>query len=340
MPWSGVWFREEIDLMKRVLGSALLAAGLLCTTGAFAEETLRGISALPKNNIVTQSFLDYVEMVNAAGKGIVRIDVVGGPEALPANQQDTALRNGVIDIQSGPAGYYSGVLPESEAFTGATVTAAEARKNGAFNMMKKAWRDRLGAELLAWNGAGIQYYIYLATKPRLDEAGNIDLKGVKLRSVGTYRDWFDALGAQNIMLQQSEVFTALERGVVDGFGWITFVSDIGVNSLLKARIGPAVWQGSPVIMMNAERYDALSPEAQKILQDASIELEAKMAAKMPERNAHEAERLKADGVELVELEPAAARQHVKLAQSVVWDKLNEVVPAFAAEIRPLLYPEN
>ena len=99
--------------MKLAIGAAFLAAGILCTTSTFAEETLRGVSALPKNNIVTQSFFDYVEIVNKAGKGIVHIDIVGGPEALPANQQDTALRNGVIDIQSGPAGYYSGVLPES-----------------------------------------------------------------------------------------------------------------------------------------------------------------------------------------------------------------------------------
>ncbi|MCA8883597.1 MAG: hypothetical protein KDA50_07605 [Rhodobacteraceae bacterium] len=326
--------------MKKFLAAAATAIGVGLAGGAQAEEVLRGVAALPTNNVITQSFLEYVEMVNAAGEGIVRIEVIGGPEAIPPTQQDTALRNGVVDIQGGPAGYYAGTVPESEALTGAAVTAAEARENGAFDLLRGVWRDRLGAELLAWNGNGTQYYIYLREMPEFDADGNVTLAGKKLRSAGTYRDWFDALGAENVMMSQSEVFSALERGVVDGFGWITFASDIGVNRLLKARIGPAVWQGSPVIMMNGNRYDALPEDAKRVLQDAALALEAKISAEMPTRVAHEEERLKADGIALVEPEPEAAARYKDLAYSVVWDKLEADLPDYAAQIRPLLYPDQ
>lgn len=324
--------------MKQFLITAATVVSIGMIGAAQAEEVLRGVAALPANNVITQSFLEYVDMVNEAGEGIVRIEVIGGPEAVPPNQQDTALRNGVVDIQGGPAGYYAGTVPESEALTGATITAAEARENGAFDLLRGVWRERLGAELLAWNGNGTQYYIYLREMPEFDADGNIVLAGKKLRSAGTYRDWFDALGAENVMMSQSEVFSALERGVVDGFGWITFASDIGVNRLLKARVGPAVWQGSPVIMMNGARYDALPVEARKVLQDAAVALEARIAGEMPARIAQEEDRLKADGIALVEPEPEAAARYKGVAYSVVWDKLEAELPEYAAQIRPLLYP--
>ena len=326
--------------MKQFLRMAAMAVGIGWAGTAPAEAVLRGGAALPPNNVITQSFLEYVEMVNEAGKGIVSIQVIGGPEAIPPTQQDTALRNGVIDIQGGPAGYYAGSVPESEALTGATITAAQARQNGAFELLRSAWRSRLGAELLAWNGSGTRYYIYLRDMPEFDADGNVLLFGKKLRSAGTYRDWFDALGAENVMMSQSEVFSALERGVVDGFGWITFASDIGVNRLLKARVGPAVWQGSPVIMMNGARYDALPEAAKTVLQEAALALEAKITAEMPARIAEEEERLKADGISLVEPEPEAAARYEDLAYSVVWTKLEADLPDFAAKIRPLLYPDR
>lgn len=223
----------------------LLAAGIVLAGPTSAEEVLRGVAALPENNVITQSFLRYVEIVNDTSKDVISIDVVGGPEAIPPQQQDTALRNGIIDIQGGPAGYYKGVVPEGDALTGATVDAATARANGGFDLLAQVWKEKLGAKLLSWNGAGTQYYIYLSGEPELNPDGSLNLEGKKLRSAGTYRDWFSSLGAENVMMKQSEVFSALERGVVDGFGWITFASDIGVNRLVKTRVGPAVWQGSP-----------------------------------------------------------------------------------------------
>lgn len=326
--------------MNNAARGLILAAGMMAADAAAAQEVLRGVAALPSNNVITQSFLDYVEIVNANGEGVISIQVIGGPEAIPPTEQDTALRNGVIDIQGGPAGYYAGVVPESNAMTGATVSVAEARENGAWEMLHQAWRDNLSAELLSWNGSGTQYYIYMGSEPEFREDGSLNLEGAQLRSAGTYRDWFDAMGAENIMMSQSEVFGALERGIVDGFGWITFASDIGVNRLLSARVGPAVWQGSPVIMMNGRRFDGLSPEAQQILRDAAIQLEEEIAANMPARIAEEDARMQADGVQLIEMEGDAAANHIATAHGVVWDALANQVPEFATQIRPLLYPGN
>ena len=326
--------------MKQLTCTTALAIGLFVAQGAAAQEVIRAIHSLPDNNDTTRKFNQFVDVVNETGKGVIRIDVVGGPEAIPPNQQDTALRNGVFDMQEGPSGYYYGVVPEGNALTGATISAQQARENGAFAALDKAWRERLNAELISWIGAETQYYIYLREAPELEADGSIDFSGLKFRSVGTYRDWFDALGVENVMMQQSEVFSALERGIVDGFGWISIVSDVGVNRLIAARVGPPVWRANTVIMMNGDRYDSLSDEAKTILSDAAIEVENSITETMPALIAADEDKLKEAGVELVTLEGEAGKRHVRTAHEVVWNALDKINPEFVAQVRPLMYPQN
>ena len=55
-----------------------------------------------------------------------------------------------------------------------------------------------------------------------------DLTGLKIRITPVYRDFFQALGATVVQTAPGEVYTALERGVVDGYGWpITGIFDLG-----------------------------------------------------------------------------------------------------------------
>lgn len=326
--------------MKKIVGAIAMAGGLLAASTAVAEEVLRAVTSLPTNNVTTRRFNDFADLVNETGAGVVRIEIIGGPEAIPPDQQDTALRNGIVDIQTGPATYYAGVVPESQAMVGSTISAAESRENGSFDMLREAWRERLGAELISWIGAETDYYIFLRELPKLDADGNLVAEGLKLRSVPTYRDWFDALGAENVMMQQSEIFSALERGIVDGFGWISIVSDVGVNRLLKARVGPPVWNASAVIMANGRRFDALPDEAKKVLSEAAMQIEATIAKEASGEVAEDEEKLKAAGVELVTLEGEAGRKHVDKAHNVVWAALEVNHPEFTAKIKPLLYPAD
>jgi TRAP-type mannitol/chloroaromatic compound transport system substrate-binding protein len=43
--------------------------------------------------------------------------------------------------------------------------------------------------------------------------------GLKLRVSPNYRAFFSALGATLVQTQGSEIYTAMERNIVDGYGW-------------------------------------------------------------------------------------------------------------------------
>ncbi|MGA0949493.1 MAG: ABC transporter substrate-binding protein, partial [Burkholderiaceae bacterium] len=61
---------------------------------AAAMDTITAVHAFPKSLIYTKSFLKFVDKANAAGEGVFKIQVRGGPEAVGMFEQPKALTNG------------------------------------------------------------------------------------------------------------------------------------------------------------------------------------------------------------------------------------------------------
>ena len=60
-----------------------------------------------------------------------------------------------------------------------------------------------------------------------------------------------------------EVYTALERGVVDGYGWpITGIFDLGWQEKTKYRVDPGFYTAEVSVLVNKTTWDKLT-EAQK-----------------------------------------------------------------------------
>src|SRR5258708_8710611 len=78
-----------------------------------------------------------------------------------------------------------------------------------------------------------------------------DLTGLKIRITPVYRDFFQALGATVVQTAPGEVYTALERGVVDGYGWpITGLFDLGWHQKPKYRVYPGFYPAPRSIPLN------------------------------------------------------------------------------------------
>src|SRR5690349_22202878 len=94
-----------------------LAALLAATAGAvYAQEaTLSAVVFVPKNTTFGEIFVRFVDHVNQEGKGVVKIDLRGGPDAIPTFEQGNAVRTGVVDMVSLPPTFYANVCPECDA---------------------------------------------------------------------------------------------------------------------------------------------------------------------------------------------------------------------------------
>src|SRR5581483_10549108 len=106
------------------------------------------------------------------------------------------------------------VNAEADALKLAQISAQEQRKNGAYDYINEVWNKKANMVYLARMLDYTPFHLYVNKK--IDKP---DLTGLKIRVTPVYRDFFQALGAQVVTTAPGEVYTALERGVVDGYGW-------------------------------------------------------------------------------------------------------------------------
>ncbi len=135
-----------------------------------------------------------------------------------------------------------------------------------------------------------------------------DLTGLKLRITPVYRDFFQALGATVVQTAPGEVYTALERGVVDGYGWpITGVFDLGWNEKTKYRVDPGFYTAEVSVLVNKASWDKLTDAQKNVLRKAADAGEAEAVAEFAAENAKETKRQADGGIQTITLD-AGGRQ--------------------------------
>lgn len=325
--------------MTRWTGAqCFLAAALAFCGAAQAEVTLKAVSGLPKQVVYTEDGLRFLEKLNAAGKGVVQVRWMGGPEVIPATEQAQALRNGVVDIVIAPANYHWGTVPESAAIAGSDKTPWELRANGAVELLQKHYERKLNAHYLGWLSSNVGFSVYLREAPKRTDAGLPDLQGVKLRSNPVYQDFFANLRATNVTIQTPEVYAALERGTVDGVGWPEIgIGDFNWDKFLRYRVDPPFYRSDMVVLVNEATWKKLPPEARVLIDKTIAAYERESVAFFETEKKRDAEKLKARGVQRVSLEGAAADTYLAQAYERIWSRMAKQVPEAAAELRARFY---
>ena len=79
-------------------GMGVIATALLSTASFAQEVTLRAVSAFAEMTTYARGFEKFIDRVNASGKGLLQINYIGGPKAMPPFEVGKALQGGVIDI--------------------------------------------------------------------------------------------------------------------------------------------------------------------------------------------------------------------------------------------------
>ena len=304
-----------------------VAAGALAAGAATAQQTLTAVHAFPETLIYTQSFLDFVEKVNEAGEGVVQIEVRGGPEAIGMFQQPDAVRDGVVDMVYTPGSFYAGALPEKDALVASNLTGPQARERGGIDLIDEIHQEKMGVKYLGWFDSNVCYNLWTVNEPEFDDAGNLSVEGIKLRGNAVYNAFFtDYLGAQVIDLPTTDVYAALERGVVDATGWTQLgLADLKWDEFLNYRIEPCFFSTDLGVIVNLDSWNALSEEAREIVQQVAIEHEAATAAMLGEMADEQLSALEEAGMTTIELEGEAAANYLAAARQTTWDRMRALM---------------
>src|SRR5260370_42463585 len=98
--------------MKKLLLIAL--AALVPSLAAAQETTLRVVSAFPENQFYVKRTVEWIEKVNKEGKGVLQINFIGGPKAIPTFEVGKAVQSGVVDIGFSTRPFYTHRIPQGD----------------------------------------------------------------------------------------------------------------------------------------------------------------------------------------------------------------------------------
>lgn len=303
--------------------SAAAVVGLgLGAAPALAVDEVSAVHAFPPFLVYTKTFLAMVEDINKRGEGVVHITVKGGPEAIGMFEQPAAVRDGVVDMVHTPGSFYGAVVPEIDAMVASVKTPLEVRANGGAALMDAVHQKRMNVRHLGWIDGGIKFHIYMNQEPKFDANGILDLTGVKLRDNPIYHAFFEALKATTAGMPATEVYSALEKGVVDSAAWTSIgLMDLKWDEFLKYRVDPEFYNTDIGVIFNLDSWNALSPESQKIIQDTVIEWEAQSFADRQSDKANDAAELQKRGMKFVEMSPEASAAYLKMADDAAWGRM-------------------
>jgi TRAP-type transport system periplasmic protein len=311
-----------------------MLAGLLAlsatATAPAQEVTLRAVSSFAEKTQFSKNFERFIDRVNETGAGQVKINYIGGPRAMPPFEVGNAVRTKVVDIANVTGAFYTNLMPEADGFKLISKPMGEQRSNGTWEFINLLHNQKLNSQYLARQFHNVPFHIYLNKK--IDK---LDFTGLKIRVTPVYKDVVEALGGTTVTTPPGEVYTALERGVVDGYGWpVTGIFDLGWEKVTKFRMEPAFYSVEVNVLVNQDTWKGLTDAQRKVLNDAALWLEALDRENEAVIKA-ERDRQAATGIQAIDFGPAEAKKFLDKANDVAWQSVIRRAPESGPKLRQL-----
>ena len=302
-------------------------------SGPAISTELKVLSSWNKNIWPTYVVLDtFAKNVQKIGGGKVKLRI-SGPEVVPAFQQLQPVKSGVFDILFTHGAYHAGAKGLAVSIDAMEPDPVGKRSSGVWDKLDKFYQKAHGLKLLAAAPANTHGYHMFLKKP-LSKSG--DFKGRKIRGTQTYFGVIKLLGGQPVVLPASQIYSALEKGVVDGAAWPSAgMLSMKHYEVAKHKIRPTFGTSHPPVFMNLKKYNSLSKAEKSILLQAGYQTELEMPWIGDVLQAKEDSALAAKGVKITNLPPEKAAQMRKTFSNSLWKQGEKCCGSVANEIRIL-----
>ncbi|MDR1933369.1 MAG: TRAP transporter substrate-binding protein [Spirochaetales bacterium] len=233
-----------------------------------------GSSQPPKGGFMGEMAFKFADYLKEESKGAITV-TVHHSGALSNNERELLemAQAGTADFAMGATTYILGWSPSMKVFDlpflFESVDHFRKVTRGPVGKIMEDECAQHGVILLGQILPGFRS-IFTASKPikTID-----DLRGMKIRSMESpvYIEMFKALGMLPTPMPSSELYTALQTGVVDaGENDPASVVSWGWIDVIKYYMLDQHTISSNIVVMNKPKYDGLSPDLQKAVRSASV----------------------------------------------------------------------
>ena len=227
--------------------------------------------------------------VEEMSAGRMKIKVYGGGELVPPLGTFDAVRQGNVEMGHGASYYWAGTSAATQFFA-AVPFGMNAQQINAWLFAgdgRKLWEELYAQFNLVPFPAG-NTGVQMAGWFRKEIKSVEDVKGLKMRIPGLGGKVLAKLGGTVVLLAGSEVFPALERGVIDAAEWVGPYHDkrLGLHQAAKNYYYPGWHEPGTVteFIVNKQRFDALPPDMKAIINAATVDANTWALAELEAKN--------------------------------------------------------
>ena len=248
-------------LKSAFIASAFIAASLVATPALADVVKIDAVTLAPKPVYINKPFKMFVDEVNTKFAGEVEINWRGGPEIMPPFKQAEGVRNGAVDMTYTSPSYYQGLVPTSGTMNLSYKTYSEIAATNYHERMTELHAEKDLIFLGEIPATQLNFVIYMA-----DEVSGLeDLKGKRIRVFPTLLPIVKALGAEPIVMGMGDIFTAMERGAIDGYMQGPLAQAKQFEGLVKTVIFPGVYRAGFPVLINKDTWGKMSTDLQQRL---------------------------------------------------------------------------
>jgi len=299
--------------------------------------TISALTAWPKSTFESQQFLKFLENVQQAADqkypGELKVKYKGAGEVIRNKEQAEACRTGLIDMVYTAGSYYTSIIPEIDTMSLTTMRPWEERKTGVFDYLESLHEKKANIHMLGRVGTGVLFYLFLS-KPIAKVS---DLEGRKIRCSPTTIPFMKAVGAVPIGMPPPDIYTAMERGVVDGYilppGTIR---DFGLVPVSKFIVFPGFYEPCQFVLINLDVWNRLPRHLQNLLTSQTEKLAHFNIKNEQKQLASELTKFKKEGMTFIKLSSGEAAKFKKMADDALYNAIAKKAPVEAKKIRELI----
>ncbi len=310
------------------------AAALMATT-AFADPvTLRIQTHYATEHPTGKMLAQWIDDVQTMSGGDITIEMFYSSSVVATTETFDAAINGILDCDATGGAYQTGKNPAFQ-FVGDIMGGYDTPWQqyswlyyGDGYAAAQELYNAQGMQLIGWAIYGQESFS--SSKPL---AGPDDLKGWKFRSPpGMETEIFEKMGASPIVMDFTEIFTALETGIIDGADASGLANNVGLG--LYDIVKHATYPGfhsmpSDHLACNQDVWEGLTEQQRRILETAWQKLSFQIAMANEKANTEAAAALQASGVTLYDWS-SEDRKAFRVAAQAAWDDWATRSPEAAA----------
>ncbi len=230
-----------------------------------AKIVLRTVSFLEPTTRQGKWLMQVIDNVHKEMGDKIEFNYLGGPNVIPGYEQGEALDKNTVDFAQISFSWLQDRYPEAElSALIADLSPAEQRKRGVIKFFNEGL-SAYNTNIVFLGMCGIGYPITLYTTFPVESME--DLKGKLVRISPLHQTAAESLGMETMTTAATELYSVVERKVVDAYYWPAFLSDYGLEEVTTCRILPGFGGSDASLLINRNVWNKMSKEVQEQFQE-------------------------------------------------------------------------